>query len=147
MSQLRVTLVRSLIGEQWRARRVVLGMGFTKLRQTRVFPDTPSIRGMVRRVNHLLVSEPVQETSGAASSGLSVTEAFPSAVAAPSSAVPIPAIEAVPVTTEAVPPTEAIPTTGAASLVAESDSTTETASLTTATDTVSDAGAATEESE
>ena len=99
MSQLRVTLVKSLIGEQWRARRVVTGMGFTKLQQTRVFPDNPSVRGMIRRVRHLVTFEEVPGSEEAALSPNGATA--PTALAAAPTAAPaaptvepsIPAVE------------------------------------------------------
>lgn len=45
---------RSAIGRSWRQKRVVRGLGFTKLRQVVVRPDTPGIRGMVAKVPHLV---------------------------------------------------------------------------------------------
>jgi large subunit ribosomal protein L30 len=62
MAQLNVTLKKSVIGEQWRARRVVTGLGLTKVNQTRTLPDNDSIRGMIRKVKHLVAAEPVPET-------------------------------------------------------------------------------------
>jgi len=108
MSHLRVRLVKSLIGQQWRARRVVEGMGFTKLQQTRTFPDNPSIRGMIRRVNHLLTFEEVPDaesgaTANSAASSVSAGSAAGSepaprgtaaAPSAPSGAAPAIAKEA-----------------------------------------------------
>jgi large subunit ribosomal protein L30 len=63
MSQLRVTLKKSVIGQQWRARRVVTSLGLTKINQTRTLPDNGAIRGMIHRVRHLVVFEPVTEVS------------------------------------------------------------------------------------
>jgi large subunit ribosomal protein L30 len=65
MAQLKVTLKKSLIGQQWRARRTVTGLGFTKVNQSRILPDNPSVRGMIHKVKHLVVAEPVtEETQG-----------------------------------------------------------------------------------
>ncbi len=63
MAQLRVTLKKSVVGQQWRARRTVAAFGFTKVNQSRVFPDNDSIRGMVHKVKHLVVMEPVEENA------------------------------------------------------------------------------------
>ncbi|MBW3622462.1 MAG: 50S ribosomal protein L30, partial [Armatimonadetes bacterium] len=59
MAELRVTLKKSLIGEQWRARRTVAGLGLRKVDQSRVLPDNDSFRGMIHKVKHLVVAEPV----------------------------------------------------------------------------------------
>lgn len=65
MAELRVTLKKSLIGEQWRARRTVVGLGLHKINQSRVLPDNESIRGMIHKVKHLVAAEPVtEETQG-----------------------------------------------------------------------------------
>ena len=65
MSQLKVTLKKSLIGEQWRARRTVAGLGLNKVDSSNVVPDNDSIRGMIHKVKHLVVAEPVtEETQG-----------------------------------------------------------------------------------
>ena len=54
---LRVTLVKSMIGQPEKHRRVLRGMGLTKLGRTVELKDTPSIRGMVNTVSHLVRSE------------------------------------------------------------------------------------------
>ncbi len=51
---LRIEYYRSAIGRSWRQKLVVRGLGFTKLRQVVVRPDTPGIRGMVAKVPHLV---------------------------------------------------------------------------------------------
>ncbi len=57
MSQIKVTLVRGLAGQTQRQRLTVKGLGLKKLHQTVVLEDTPSIRGMVAKVSHLVVFE------------------------------------------------------------------------------------------
>lgn len=52
--QLRITLVRSQIGRPEKHRAVLLGMGLNKLNKTVMLPDTPEVRGMVRKVEHLV---------------------------------------------------------------------------------------------
>lgn len=56
-ARLRVTLVRSMIGRPERHRQVLRGMGLTRLNQTVELEDTPSIRGMVHKVSHLVTAE------------------------------------------------------------------------------------------
>ena len=54
---LKITLVRSMIGRPEKHRRVLRGMGLTKLNRTVELKDTPSIRGMINKVSHLLKAE------------------------------------------------------------------------------------------
>lgn len=54
---LRVTLVKSMIGRPENHRKVLRGMGLTKLNRTVELKDTPSVRGMVAKVSHLVVAE------------------------------------------------------------------------------------------
>ncbi len=62
--QLRITLVRSVSGQNRYQRRVVAGLGLTRLHRSVVRKDTPEIRGMVRKIGHLLRVEPVGEQGG-----------------------------------------------------------------------------------
>jgi large subunit ribosomal protein L30 len=56
--QLKVTLVRSVIGTKESHRATVRGLGLHKLNSSRVLIDTPEIRGMIRKVDYLVtVSE------------------------------------------------------------------------------------------
>ncbi len=50
----RVTLVKSMNGKPDKQRRVLRGMGLTRLNRTVELKDTPSIRGMVNKVSHLI---------------------------------------------------------------------------------------------
>ena len=60
----KVTLVRSMIGRPERHRRVLRGMGLTRLNKTVELKDTPEIRGMINKVSHLVsTEEKVNETS------------------------------------------------------------------------------------
>lgn len=55
MSQkLKITLVKSMIGRPENHRKVLRGMGLTKMNRTVELNDTPSIRGMVNKVVHLV---------------------------------------------------------------------------------------------
>ncbi|PCI30541.1 MAG: 50S ribosomal protein L30 [SAR324 cluster bacterium] len=52
--QITVQLVRSGIGRTQRQRATLQGLGLKKLRQVRVLNDTPEVRGMVNKVQHLV---------------------------------------------------------------------------------------------
>lgn len=52
--QLAITLRKSCIGHPGKHKRVAIGLGLRKLNQTVVRQDTPEIRGMIRRISHLL---------------------------------------------------------------------------------------------
>lgn len=57
--KLKVTLKRSVIGEKPKTRATVESLGLRKLHQTREHVDTPTLRGMLHRVRHLIeVEEP-----------------------------------------------------------------------------------------
>ena len=49
-----VTLVRSMHGRPEKHRRVLKGMGLTKMNKTVELEDTPAIRGMAEKVSHLV---------------------------------------------------------------------------------------------
>ncbi len=54
---IKVTLVKSMIGRPEKHRRVLRGMGLTKLNRTVELEDSPAIRGMIRAVSHLVKAE------------------------------------------------------------------------------------------
>ena len=54
---LKITLVKSMIGRPEKHRNVLRGMGLTKLNRTVELKNTPSVRGMVEKVSHLVVAE------------------------------------------------------------------------------------------
>jgi len=54
---LKVKLVKSMIGRPEKHRKVLRGMGLTKLNRTVELQDTPSVRGMIHKVSHLVVAE------------------------------------------------------------------------------------------
>lgn len=61
-NQLKIKLVKSGIGCSTKQKRVIRGLGFRRLNQTIARPDTPQIRGMIFKVQHLLeVSEEQQQ--------------------------------------------------------------------------------------
>jgi len=51
---LKITLVHSYIGRPEAQRKVLRGMGLGKINQSVLLKDTPEIRGMVRKVSHLV---------------------------------------------------------------------------------------------
>ncbi|HEX9848343.1 MAG TPA: 50S ribosomal protein L30 [Acidimicrobiia bacterium] len=53
----KVTLTRSVIGEKPKTRATVAGLGLRKLHQTVEQVDSPSLRGMVAKVSHLVEVE------------------------------------------------------------------------------------------
>jgi large subunit ribosomal protein L30 len=62
MTQLNITLVRSGIGSSRKQKAVLRGLGLTKLHKTVVREACPEIRGMIRKVQHLVqVDEIVKE--------------------------------------------------------------------------------------
>ena len=54
---LRITYVRSAVGRCYRQKRVIRALGFKRLHQSRILPDTPAVRGMLLKVIHLLTVE------------------------------------------------------------------------------------------
>jgi large subunit ribosomal protein L30 len=61
--QVNITLVRSMIGQPEKHRKVLRGMGLTRVQQTVTRQDTPAIRGMIQAVAHMVkVEERVDES-------------------------------------------------------------------------------------
>lgn len=54
MGQLKVTLVRGMAGKKTRQVKTLEGLGFRKTQQTVTVEDTPSTRGMIAKVSHLV---------------------------------------------------------------------------------------------
>jgi len=52
--QIKVTLVRSVIGTLAAHRATVRGLGLGKVNSSRVLRDTPEVRGMIRKVDYLV---------------------------------------------------------------------------------------------
>ena len=59
MSPLKVTQVRSVVGSKQGHKRTVRALGLKRIRDFRIHEDTPQIRGMVRKVQHLVRAEEV----------------------------------------------------------------------------------------
>ncbi len=54
MGKINITLRRSPINRYWKQRRTLKTLGLTKLHQTVEKEDTPQIRGMIRKVEHMV---------------------------------------------------------------------------------------------
>ena len=59
MSQLKITLVRSIYGVKENQRATVKALGLKKIGSTVTQADNPQIRGMVKVVNHLVKVEEI----------------------------------------------------------------------------------------
>jgi large subunit ribosomal protein L30 len=53
----RITLVRSPIGETYRHKATIIALGLRRIRQTVEQADTPQLRGMLSKVNHMVKVE------------------------------------------------------------------------------------------
>ncbi len=52
--EIKITLKKSGIGRKEYFTRVLKGLGLTKLHKTVCLKDTPEIRGMIRKVSHMV---------------------------------------------------------------------------------------------
>jgi large subunit ribosomal protein L30 len=59
--ELRITLVRSLIGYPKRQRETARGLGLGKINSQAIRPDRREIRGMINRISHLVKVEVVEK--------------------------------------------------------------------------------------
>lgn len=59
--KIRVKLVRSAIGRIESQKKTLKALGLRKLNQVVVKEDTPSIRGMINKVSHLIEVEEVSD--------------------------------------------------------------------------------------
>jgi large subunit ribosomal protein L30 len=57
-ARVRVTQVGSPIGRPANQRATLIGLGLNKMHRSRVLEDTPSVRGMIDKVSHLVRAEP-----------------------------------------------------------------------------------------
>jgi large subunit ribosomal protein L30 len=61
-AKIRVTYVKSAIGYPERQKNTIRSLGLSKLNQSVEIDDTPSLRGLVEAVSHLVRVEPVDAT-------------------------------------------------------------------------------------
>ena len=57
--RVRVTQIGSPIGRKSYQRATLIGLGLNKMRRSRELENTPAVRGMIERVKHLVLVEPV----------------------------------------------------------------------------------------
>jgi large subunit ribosomal protein L30 len=63
MAKLRIKYVKSAIGCPKDQKATIRALGFRKLQQTVEHEDHPAVRGMIKKVNHLVqVEELIHET-------------------------------------------------------------------------------------
>ena len=57
MATLKITQTKSLIGQQAKQKSTVKALGLGRIGKTNELQDTPQIRGMLKRVTHLVSVE------------------------------------------------------------------------------------------
>ncbi len=55
MADLKITWKKSYIGKPQNQRRIIKSLGLRRLNHSVIHSDTPTIRGMVNKVSHLVV--------------------------------------------------------------------------------------------
>ena len=55
-TMIKIKLVKSPIGRKSYQRQTLIGLGLNKIGRSRELEDTPSIRGMVNKVKHLVIT-------------------------------------------------------------------------------------------
>ncbi|MBQ7454605.1 MAG: 50S ribosomal protein L30 [Selenomonadaceae bacterium] len=61
MAKLKIKLVRSLIGRPETQRKTVRSLGLRKLNSVSILPDSPTIRGQIHKVEHLVAVEEIAD--------------------------------------------------------------------------------------
>jgi len=61
VTQLKITLIRSGIGSPRKLKEALIGLGLTKLYKSVIRQDRPEIRGMIRKVQHLVLVDEIAE--------------------------------------------------------------------------------------
>jgi large subunit ribosomal protein L30 len=67
--RIRVTQTGSPIGRHRRQRANLVGLGLNKIRRSKIWPDTPEVRGRIDQVHHLVRVDPVAEEAAPKSAG------------------------------------------------------------------------------
>ena len=57
MAKIRVTLVKSTIGQIESVKATVAALGLKKIRSFKELDDSPAVQGMIKKVNHLVKVE------------------------------------------------------------------------------------------
>ena len=61
MKKLKITQIRSIIDRPERQKRTVKALGLGRPNYVKIHNDTPQIRGMIRKVSHLVKVEEINE--------------------------------------------------------------------------------------
>ncbi len=61
MAKLRITWVKSTIGRRFDQKRTVRALGLRRLGHTVELGDSPSLRGMLKKVHHLVTVEEAED--------------------------------------------------------------------------------------
>lgn len=61
MAKLNITLIHSPIGRPHDQRDTVKALGLSRLHQTVVKDDTPAIRGMIKKIEHLVTVQEINQ--------------------------------------------------------------------------------------
>ncbi len=61
MSQLKITYTKSAIGYRSDQGHTVRSLGLRKLGQSTIKEDTPDVRGMIRKVSHLVTVTEIED--------------------------------------------------------------------------------------
>ncbi len=59
MAKIKVTLVKSTIGQVDSIKGTISALGLRKIRSSKEFEDTPAVQGMIAKVKHLVKVENV----------------------------------------------------------------------------------------
>ena len=59
MAKIKVTLVKSTIGQVDAVKGTISALGLKKIRSSKEFEDTPAVQGMIAKVKHLVKVENV----------------------------------------------------------------------------------------
>jgi len=61
MSKLKITQIRSIIDRPAKQKRIIEALGLGRPNWEKIHNDTPQIRGMLKKVPHLVMFEEVKE--------------------------------------------------------------------------------------
>jgi len=59
MAKLRITKIRSVINRPENQKRTMVALGLHKMNQSKEIEDTPMVKGMIQKVEHLLKIEKI----------------------------------------------------------------------------------------
>ena len=58
--KIKVTLIKSSIGNRKNQKENLKGLGLKKINNSRILENTPSVRGMIQKVQHLVRIETIE---------------------------------------------------------------------------------------